>query len=133
MDPLLQAWLDKADSDYRTMRREHKVTDEPSLESVCYHAQQCCEKLLKAFLLANNIEFPKTHDLRRLIMLAIPIRPEWQTLIEPTSLLTRFAGNIRYPGESPLREESDEAVAICERVRTIILRELKDPDQLRLQ
>jgi HEPN domain-containing protein len=36
-------------------------------EIVGFHAQQCAEKLLKAVLAANAVEFPRTHSLRFLL------------------------------------------------------------------
>ncbi|MBW1960508.1 MAG: HEPN domain-containing protein [Deltaproteobacteria bacterium] len=37
--------------------------------TVCFHAQQCAEKYLKAFLTFKNIDFPKTHDIGELLAL----------------------------------------------------------------
>lgn len=32
-------------------------------EIICYHCQQCTEKLLKSFLALNGAQIQKTHDL----------------------------------------------------------------------
>jgi HEPN domain-containing protein len=133
MMPLTEEWLEKAASDYRTMRRESRVIEEPSYDSICFHAQQCVEKLLKAFLHSESIPFPKTHDIRDLLLLTLPIRPEWEKLIESNAFLTKYASNSRYPGESVFKEDADEAVVACERVRQIILQAFKGSDQLRLE
>jgi HEPN domain-containing protein len=133
MSPITQEWLEKAAGDYRTMRREHLVTEEPSYNAVCFHAQQCIEKLLKAFLHANQTYFPKTHDIAELLKLTLPLRPEWAVLILPNKFLTEFAVDTRYPGDSAFKEEADDAVAACERMRQIILQAFKDLDQLRLE
>ena len=37
------------------------------LEALCFHAQQAAEKALKSVLVANDIPFPKTHNLRTLL------------------------------------------------------------------
>ncbi|HJW86976.1 MAG TPA: HEPN domain-containing protein [Candidatus Brocadiaceae bacterium] len=34
------------------------------LEMLCFHAQQAVEKVVKAVLLAQGVDFPKTHNLR---------------------------------------------------------------------
>jgi HEPN domain-containing protein len=115
------------------MRREHRVIEEPSYSAVCFHAQQCVEKLVKAFLHAHAIYFPKTHDIKELFTLALPIRPEWNVLIEPNAFLTDYAIDTRYPGDTPYKAEADEAVAACESIRTIVLKAFKDLDQLRLE
>jgi HEPN domain-containing protein len=39
--------------------RHRKPLTTPS----CFHSQQCAEKYLKAILVSQDIEFPKTHDL----------------------------------------------------------------------
>jgi HEPN domain-containing protein len=38
-------------------------------EIICFHLQQCTEKLLKAVLSKNEIYFPKIHDLETLLFL----------------------------------------------------------------
>jgi HEPN domain len=47
MNPLTQEWIDKAEGDFRTATREIQVTQDPSYDGVCFHAQQCVEKYLK--------------------------------------------------------------------------------------
>ncbi len=133
MSPLTQEWLNKAAEDYRTMKREYRVIVEPSYSAVCFHAQQCVEKLLKAFLHTNAIYFPKTHDIKELFTLTLSVRPEWHLLIEPNAFLTSYAIDTRYPGDTPYKAEADEAVAACENVRVIILKAIKEFDQLRLE
>ena len=132
MKPLTDEWISYAMGDYRTMRREHRVIEDPTYQSVCYHAQQCIEKLLKAFLHENGIPFPKTHDIASLIELALPIRPEWDSLIEVAGELTKYATGPRYPGDPVYPEDADEASQICEGMRKVLLDALNNLDQLRL-
>ncbi|HZK76671.1 MAG TPA: HEPN domain-containing protein [Candidatus Kapabacteria bacterium] len=115
------------------MRREFRNTEEPAYNAICFHAQQCIEKLLKGFLQENRIYFPKTHDIQQLIELTSPVRPEWEKLIGPASVLTRYAIDSRYPDDEAYREDAEEAVAVCEKLRRIILDALEEFDQLRLQ
>lgn len=60
LDPF--AWVARAEEDYRlaqsALRRK-----QPLLYGVCFHAQQCAEKYLKALLVSRGRDFPKTHDL----------------------------------------------------------------------
>ena len=132
MMPLTKRWLNKAAEDFRVMRREFRNTEEPAYNAICFHAQQCVEKLLKGFLQENQIHFPKTHDIRDLINLALPIRPEWEKLIAPADVLTRYAVDARYPDDEAYREDAEEAVVICEKIRKIVLDALEASDQLRL-
>ena len=45
------------------MERESRVRKSPNYDGVCFHAQQCIEKYLKAKLVEADIDFPKTHNL----------------------------------------------------------------------
>jgi len=88
---------------------------------VGYHAQQCAEKYIKALLVCHSIEFPKVHDLNKIMRLvpsdkAIPLSAEEQ------DRLTDYATASRYPGESepPTRAEAEEAVALARKVRAVV-------------
>jgi HEPN domain-containing protein len=83
MNPLTQEWVDKAESDFRTATREIQVTQDPSYDGVCFHAQQCVEKYLKGYLQEISIAFPKTQDLVVLLDLSVPTEPP----VEPISIV----------------------------------------------
>jgi HEPN domain-containing protein len=72
-----------------------------------YHAQQCAEKTLKAFLVFNQYNYPKTHDLGVLINLCAEIEPEFYKLIEKATTLTPNATVFRYVDTL---EEADELI-----------------------
>jgi len=36
-------------------------------DSICFHCQQCAEKMMKAYLIKKDIEFAKTHSLSYLL------------------------------------------------------------------
>lgn len=40
---------------------------------VCFHAEQCVEKYLKALLTLKAIDFPKTHNIAELVALLPPL------------------------------------------------------------
>ena len=94
----VKQWLAKAKSDWDTVEI---LTASPRCptDAVCFHCQQYVEKLLKALLTRNNIEAPKTHDLRRLIQLALPFAPELALLVDVSDELTIHGVETRYPGE----------------------------------
>jgi HEPN domain-containing protein len=59
---LYRQWFKFAADDYAAAN--HMLTLYPlRLEIICYHCEQCVEKMLKGFLTARDIEPPKTHDL----------------------------------------------------------------------
>lgn len=74
-----QEWLEKAEGDLKVARREAQTTD-PVYDAVCFHAQQCAEKYLKALLEEHNITFPRIHDLVALLSLSGGLIPELDPL-----------------------------------------------------
>lgn len=63
---------------------------------VGFHAQQACEKCLKAVLSARRIEFTRTHDLLRLTELlaahgiAVPSGAQWIDELNPYAVEARY-------------------------------------------
>ena len=91
-------WLAKAESDWRTVTLLSGHEDCPR-DSVCFHCQQYVEKLLKSVLTLHATEAPKTHDLKRLVELALPMVPALLGLLETADMLTDYAVQSRYPDE----------------------------------
>lgn len=56
MKPLTDEWIRKAEEDCRVANREMEA-EPPSFNAVCFHAQQCVEKYLKAVLQENDVVF----------------------------------------------------------------------------
>ncbi len=118
MNEIVKEWIQKAEGDFKTAKREIKVTENPNYDAVCFHAQQCIEKLIKAAHIQHNIIPPKTHDLIYLYNQFEQICKDCKLEIEDLRFLTRAAVDFRYPGDFADREEAEEAMAICERLRT---------------
>jgi len=55
-------------------------------EVICFHLQQCAEKLMKSILSKKRIYYPKIHDLETLLLLiienGIPFSTDMELLIE---------------------------------------------------
>jgi HEPN domain-containing protein len=66
MTPLTREWIDKAEGDFATARREIRVRQAPNYDAVCFHAQQCIEKYLKARLQEADLSIGRTRDLAAL-------------------------------------------------------------------
>lgn len=120
MNQITSEWVAKAEGDFVTAQRELVAPDRPNYDAVCFHAQQCAEKYLKAFLQEANIAFPKTHDLADLLSLALSIQPTWTSMTADLNTLSAFAVEYRYPGDSADLSEAREAFQKCEDVRGII-------------
>jgi len=71
---------------------------ELDLEVIMFHLQQCAEKIIKSYLDFNNIQFPRSHDLKYLVDLL----QEKNLLffdtkyIDFVTLLTQYAVEGRY-------------------------------------
>jgi len=117
MKEILKEWLDKAEGDYRSAMREFRARNFPNYDAAGFHAQQCIEKYLKAFLQMHNVRFQKTHDLLALMELCIPIYPEIEMDRELLAYLNQFAINYRYPGEMATKERAKIAVNTMKKLR----------------
>jgi len=87
---LVQGWLEKAQRDLYVALRELS-SSKPLTDITCFHAQQAAEKYLKAYLVWVEIDFPKTHVLEQLVLLAGQKDPEFLMLKDEVSLLTPYA------------------------------------------
>lgn len=118
----------KAESDLKTAAYILKIGKGCPTDTVCFHAQQCVEKYLKAFLVSKDIDFPKTHDIGRLVTL-LPENIWLRLSIEEQRRLTSYATVMRYPGdyEAILLEEVQQSVRVARRVlkelRTLLPKE----------
>jgi len=95
-------------------------------ELSCFHAQQCVEKALKALLLQLHVEFPRTHDLARLLDLLKTARIDLPAEVDEAFALTQYAVQTRYPGiwEPVTRQEAREAALIAAQVLEWVERQL---------
>ena len=123
MRPLTREWVEKAEGDHRVAEGQWQA-QEPVYDAVCFHAQQCAEKYLKAWLTEHGVDFPKIHDLEALAKLCLATLPELGRLMEALRLLTSFAVEIRYPGTSALRQDAEACWRAGLEVRDLIRTEL---------
>ena len=72
MNLLTLEWIEKAEGDFATAQRELRARKLPNYDAVCFRAQQCAEKYLKAMLQEAGIVFGKTHNLIILFELFTP-------------------------------------------------------------
>lgn len=121
----VRQWLAKAGADLRASR--HLLGGAASLSyAAAFHAQQAAEKFLKAVLVWHQIEFPKTHEMGRLVDLVRMADATLADLVADAAALTPYGVEMRYPGDlpEPTPTEAREAVAVSERVRQEVLQHL---------
>jgi HEPN domain-containing protein len=117
------AWVEKAENDLAAAAIMLSAGRRAPLDAICFHAQQCVEKYLKALLTWRELPFPRTHDITALVArLPQTSRPDFS----PTQidLLTRYATVTRYPGDyEPITlTETRRAVTLARRVRRQVRR-----------
>jgi HEPN domain-containing protein/predicted nucleotidyltransferase len=115
--------LVKAENDLKAAVQILTLRGEAPTDTVCFHAQQCVEKNLKAILIAEAIPFTKTHDLRVLMRL-IPRRLRPSLDRKDRARITRYAAVTRYPraGKDISLTQARKEVAIARRVRREVRR-----------
>ena len=124
MNPLALEWVENAEEDYLGMRQLQQG-QHPLYNIVCFHAQQCVEKYLKAWLQERNIPFPRTHDLKELLELVLPAMPIWRVWQPDFTLLSKYAVATRYPGASATADDAEHTARICTEVRQAVREHLK--------
>ena len=122
MKPITQEWVDKAEGDWTSAGREVVVQTDPNYDLVCFLAQQCAEKYLKAALQEKGIAPPKTHDLEKLMDLLLPAQPFWKALLPALDQLSDYVVSFRYPGQTADKIEAQEALERCRQVREVARR-----------
>jgi len=78
MKPITAEWIGKAEGDFATVEREARARKNPNYDGVCFHAQQCAEKYLKALAVELDLPFLRTHDLVILLEQLLPVYPLWE-------------------------------------------------------
>jgi len=103
----IKQWLLKANEDLLVVE---KLTEFENIAnaSACFHCQQAVEKFLKAFLIANDIEIKKTHNIEYLLAECTDIDPDFSP-VDPKEL-SDFGVDVRYPGDMymPSNQETME-------------------------
>lgn len=116
-------WVRKAEADHTAavtlIRGNARLHD-----AVCFHCQQSAEKYLKALLYVQRLRIPRTHNLIGLLTLVAPHHPALVTLRRGMHILTRYAVETRYPGESATKRQAISAVKWAIRVRAACRQEL---------
>ena len=81
VDPrVISEWLKKADED---LEFAISVVEESTFYAqICFHFHQASEKYLKSFIIAQDLEFKKIHDLQALLKSCLAKDPNLQELMD---------------------------------------------------
>ncbi len=124
----VKQWLIHGDEDLRLA--VHAMTlqgeEEPPYRLIAYHAQQCAEKYLKAYLVHCGVDFPYTHNISILLELCSE-HADWTAELQDAELLTLYSITTRYPREDEdvTEAEARRAVDLADKVREQVRTALK--------
>ena len=110
-------WITKAEEDFAAAVALARPRKKPLWSPVCFHAQQCAEKYLKARLNEASVQFYKTHDLEQLLNQVLPVEPLWAAFRPELKQLTDSAILPRYPGNFFTKPEAQAALKTCKAFR----------------
>lgn len=116
----LKNWLFRANEDIDVIKYLSKTMLESYQSTICMHAQQAVEKFLKAFLVYNNVDFPRTHDVDFLLKLCQKIDAiNFDIDLGPLSV---FGLKLRYPDDFyvPDKNETSQNIDAALKIKSIV-------------
>ena len=118
---VVRQWVERAEEDLLTAEHTLTLGKRCPFPIVCFHAQQCAEKYMKALLTRHSVLFSKTHDLTELLLL-VPKEVGLEITVSDVAVLNRYAVETRYPGnwEPMTQADAEEAVALTRKVREAV-------------
>ena len=127
INPLTLEEVRAAEEDWATVQILQQALRRDVYHSICFHAQQCVEKYLKAWLQEANLRVPRTHNLNELLALIVPTRSEWQAWHTDFNTFKPYAVDVRYGKHFANAAEVENAVRVCTEVRREIRAALQLP------
>jgi HEPN domain-containing protein len=97
-ESLWQRWLDKAAEDLIVAKL---VLREGHLAHTCFLSQQTIEKTLKAYLIAQTNQYPRTHKLVDLLQQCIALHDDFSQFRVDCTRVDQFYIPTRYPDGIP--------------------------------
>jgi len=124
-EKFVKQWLERANEDLFVVEKLTKP-EMTAISSVCFHCQQAVEKFLKAYLIANQIEIQKTHNIEFLLSECEEINGDFSD-IDPKNL-SDFGVDVRYPGDIyiPTESETKEYIELAYTIKNLVEMKLKD-------
>ena len=116
----INQWLFRANEDISVIDSLVSQNIEHYTSSICFHAQQAVEKFLKAFLIYQDHDFPRTHDLDFLLAECQKINNTFSDI--DLKSLSDFGVSIRYPDDFfiPDLDETNDYIAIAKKVKETV-------------
>ena len=134
IDDYLKGWLIKANKDIINIELILNSNSISILtDIVCFHSQQAVEKFLKSYLIFNNIEFDRSHNLQYLQDLCARKDSIYKEF--DFSILSNYSIDIRYAEDFsvPTEQEALDSYKIANDVKIFVFKQLNvTADDLKL-
>ncbi len=115
---IIKEWLDKAEEDY--LFAMSNLTEKNNFYAyICFHFHQSAEKYLKAYIIANELEFKRIHDLIELLRICNEKDSDFSILKEECEFLNPFYIDTRYPVHWGINYDEDITIKAKEKVENI--------------
>ncbi len=117
---IVKEWLDFARKDLDSAKYLLGMRPVP-LEIVCYHCEQAAEKMLKCYLIQQDAEPPRTHDLRLLCKMCADLNETFDAISQSCINLTPYSVQPRYPFEIEILDrDMKQAIIDAEHVMSFV-------------
>jgi len=119
----VEKWVGKAEEDRFAVMNLCAIEGRPP-SVICFHAQQCAEKYLKALLIHEEVEFGKTHDLLELVGKLAAAAEFGEGFVDAIRVLNSFSVLPRYPDWQPAESDVSAAVEAMDLARSFARKRL---------
>jgi len=119
---IVREWLEKADQDFE-FALVNLQEKRPFYAQICFHFHQATEKYLKAYIIARELEFLKTHDLSMLLRICLSKDPSFEQSREASEYLNAFYVETLYPVHWPTSfsyEQAQRSFRCAEEIRSLV-------------
>jgi HEPN domain-containing protein len=105
--------FDKAERDLLNIEILNKDISHPAdrkSDIICFHATQAVEKFLKGFIINENGQVEKVHDLIKLLEHATRIDSSFDSLKRECLLINKFTPDIKYSHEKTITKSDTDII-----------------------
>lgn len=116
-----EQWVMYAEND---LKAAQELLNSKLYNIVCFHSQQAIEKYLKAFLVYNGVNPPRTHSIVYLIEMCASIEEDFEKFKEEARIIDVFYIPSRYPNAPlgslpdslPNKDDAERAFEIAQKI-----------------
>ena len=124
MREITKEWVVKAEEDLYSADLLLRAGEHPMPGNSCFHSQQCTEKYLKAFLVENEIDYPRSHQLMVLLELCAGLDESFLEISQLCRRQESFAVAVRYPGITIDSSTAEKALQTAKTIRDFVQQRL---------